>query len=633
MRFNVKGLTIVLTALMGFSLASCASSNVSEHDHVWDNGEITKDPTCHSDGVKTYHCTVEGCAQTKTESVAMVAHNYDDGVITIQPTCSSTGEMTYTCVNEGCGKTRTVALEKIDHDYSISTITKVPDLLTEGERSLQCSMCDDQHTEALEAHADFVEQFDLEESAWSFASLESYSSSDTSISPVALTKENNIYKDNIIEISKGHIKTSGNALLSYEYQSDLEKIVVNTHVQFAGKDESTRLEAYLLLTDASNAIKNAVAVSLDSANWEFSSSDENAFELAEHDRVSLVIFGNGEGDLSLTLKAKCIHIWDEGIVTKEATTTENGIKTFHCIRCQETMERSIPMLEPTEPDPFEGCINFDGKVIGRFEESDGVVGNKWTTDDGYTLHVQVTTPGTAIWQGGTFVNTGIATEAGKAYNVSFEVSCLEEHAFEIVFQNQQWDEQKYATLYSPSGAVTQKINVKASNAGTLWLYVQTGNAVNEIIMSKLKVEETEPDPEIETNYFDFTGHIESRFQDCSGNIWVHEGDATKAHVKIVNPADEIWKGGMFINTGVAMVANKSYTVSMFLERMEETNFEVVLQNQQWDETKYLTIYSELGAVSKDIEVDESNEGSLWIYIQFGNFVNEITISQLQITEK
>ena len=38
-------------------------------NHVWGEGEVTKEPTCTEKGVKTYTCTV--CGETKTEDVAM----------------------------------------------------------------------------------------------------------------------------------------------------------------------------------------------------------------------------------------------------------------------------------------------------------------------------------------------------------------------------------------------------------------------------------------------------------------------------------------------------------------------------------------------------------------------------------
>ncbi|MCM1159912.1 MAG: Ig-like domain-containing protein [Roseburia sp.] len=44
------------------------------------------------------------------------------------------------------------------------------------------------------------------------------------------------------------------------------------------------------------------------------------------------------------------HTWDEGTVTKEPTTEEEGVKTFTCTVCQETKTESIEKLTTT-PDP------------------------------------------------------------------------------------------------------------------------------------------------------------------------------------------------------------------------------------------------------------------------------------------
>ena len=39
------------------------------------------------------------------------------------------------------------------------------------------------------------------------------------------------------------------------------------------------------------------------------------------------------------------HLFDDGVVTKEPTATENGVRTFTCTRCGETRTESIPKLD------------------------------------------------------------------------------------------------------------------------------------------------------------------------------------------------------------------------------------------------------------------------------------------------
>lgn len=44
--------------------------------HTWDNGNITKEPTCTAKGEMTYTCTV--CKATKTEEIATTGHTFSD---------------------------------------------------------------------------------------------------------------------------------------------------------------------------------------------------------------------------------------------------------------------------------------------------------------------------------------------------------------------------------------------------------------------------------------------------------------------------------------------------------------------------------------------------------------------------
>lgn len=108
----------------------CGAQLVPATDHKWDNGYITKEPTCMEEGVRTYTCIY--CGHTETEPVApkghtpgaaatctspqkctvcgaqlapATGHNFDNGIITKEPTCMEEGVRTYTC--SSCGTTRT----------------------------------------------------------------------------------------------------------------------------------------------------------------------------------------------------------------------------------------------------------------------------------------------------------------------------------------------------------------------------------------------------------------------------------------------------------------------------------------------------------------------------------------------
>ncbi len=68
---------------------------VTSADHTWNSGTVTTEPTCTSEGVKTYTCTFEGCGATYTEDVDALGHDYK--AVDTPPTCTEKGYTTYTC--------------------------------------------------------------------------------------------------------------------------------------------------------------------------------------------------------------------------------------------------------------------------------------------------------------------------------------------------------------------------------------------------------------------------------------------------------------------------------------------------------------------------------------------------------
>lgn len=62
-----------------------------EISHVWDDGIVTKEPTCTEKGEKTFACSVDGCEATKTEEVAPLGHTeaIDEAVAA---TCTTAGK-------------------------------------------------------------------------------------------------------------------------------------------------------------------------------------------------------------------------------------------------------------------------------------------------------------------------------------------------------------------------------------------------------------------------------------------------------------------------------------------------------------------------------------------------------------
>ena len=51
---------------------------------------------------------------------------------------------------------------------------------------------------------------------------------------------------------------------------------------------------------------------------------------------------DSEDVIYVTAPVTAVHDWDEGTITKEPTTTEEGVKTFKCKACEETKTEAVP---------------------------------------------------------------------------------------------------------------------------------------------------------------------------------------------------------------------------------------------------------------------------------------------------
>ena len=154
-----EGNTTLTASLYGLTITDMPTITVHECDNHWNDGEITTEPTCIKEGVKTFTCTI--CGDTKTETISKAAdkhlhseirdkkdatckdegytgdtyctdcgkkissgqavaktnnHSYDDGKITTAPTCTKKGTKTFTCTI--CGNTKTETVKATGHQHT-----------------------------------------------------------------------------------------------------------------------------------------------------------------------------------------------------------------------------------------------------------------------------------------------------------------------------------------------------------------------------------------------------------------------------------------------------------------------------------------------------------------------------------
>ena len=127
--------------------------NQAPCSHSYDDGEVTKEPTCAVTGVKIYTCTLCGSKKTETLEKSTI-HNYNTGTVTKEPTCSADGVKVYTC--SVCGDEKTEYLtERPEHSYNSGVVTKEATCAETGEKTFTCMNCGAskvEHTPKLTTH-------------------------------------------------------------------------------------------------------------------------------------------------------------------------------------------------------------------------------------------------------------------------------------------------------------------------------------------------------------------------------------------------------------------------------------------------------------------------------------------------
>ena len=273
-------------------------------DHDWGEGVVTKAATCTEDGEKTFTCSRDGA--TKTEVIPAVGHKWDDGTVTTPATCEASGVKTYKCLNDGCTETKTEEIAALGHNYDDGVVTKAATCTEDGVKTFTCQN-DKSHTytEVIPATG-----HDYDDG-------------------VVTTKPT--YTENGVKTftchNCGDTYTESIPALGYTYN---ETVVAPTCTE----DGYTMHEC---VEDATKSFKDNIVPALGHQYKEVTTpatcgalgSVDNVCERCNDKQHVKDLPATGE------------HQWDEGVITKEPTATETGIKTFTCKVCQATKTEDI----------------------------------------------------------------------------------------------------------------------------------------------------------------------------------------------------------------------------------------------------------------------------------------------------
>lgn len=373
----------------GIFLSSAYSVSVAAHTHSWNEGEETTAPTCGKDGIKTYTCTE--CGETKTESIAATGeHSFDNGTVIKAPTCTEEGEKKLTCtvcgfvqtesvpatghnpietagVKATCttsGKTSgsvcsvcgVVLIEQKEipatgHSWSDWEITKKATCQEEGLKTSVCVQCGEKQTEVipLAPHTEVIDQ----ESTATCTTGGKTEGSHCSVCGQVLSEPKDIpalghdWDDGKITTestcTEEGIKTITcrrcNETKTETIPATGHKEVIDA-AQKATCTQEGKTQGSHCSVCGEVIIKQEIIPVLSHTEVKDSAKDATCTEkgLTEGSHCSVC------GTVLVEQKeiAPLGHDWDQGVVTKNATCTETGKRTYTCKTCGETKDEEIP---------------------------------------------------------------------------------------------------------------------------------------------------------------------------------------------------------------------------------------------------------------------------------------------------
>ena len=325
-----------------FTIVACA--------HEWDNGVVTKEPTCLEEGVRTYTCSL--CQTTRTEPIDALGHDWDEGAVTKAATCTEEGVRTYTC--RRCGDTMNEAIPTVPHTPETvlgKEATCTEDGLTDGSR---CSVCGATLTEQTVISAlghDFGEWETVESPSCTEGGSEKRVckrcgyTENQNLNPTGHTwadqptvdKEATCTEDGSQSIHCIHCEATKDSQVIPALGHDWGEGEVTKAATCTEEGERT------YTCSRCQATKTAVIPALDH-DWGEGVVTKEATCTEEGERT--YICSRCQATKTAVIPA-LDHDWDDGVVTKAATCTEEGERTYTCSRCQITRTEAIPALGHT----------------------------------------------------------------------------------------------------------------------------------------------------------------------------------------------------------------------------------------------------------------------------------------------
>ena len=355
--------------------------------HTYDEGVVTKEATIYEKGVKTFTCSA--CGDTYTEDIPMVEKTWHKGD-TVAPTCTEQGYTVYICDQDTTLTENRDFVDALDHDWGEGVVTKAATCTEDGEKTFTCSRDGATKTEVIPAVGHKWDDGIVTTPATCEASgVKTYKClndgcTETKTEEIAALGHN--YDDGVVTTKPtytengvktftchncGDTYTESIPALGYTYN---ETVVAPTCTE----DGYTMHEC---VEDATKSFKDNIVPALGHEYKEVTTPAT----CKDAGSVDKVCERCNDKQHVRDIPVNEEHQWDDGVITKEPTATEPGIKTYTCTVCNKTKTESIAKVHVHE---YTGL----GEIVK--EPSCETEGERWMycTNDGCDSKILVPMP-------------------------------------------------------------------------------------------------------------------------------------------------------------------------------------------------------------------------------------------------
>ena len=305
--------------------------------HEWDDGVITKEPTCKETGVKTFTCLT--CQHTRTEDVPATDHVFGDWT----PNNDGKTHSRYCSCNES---------ETAEHKFDDGEVTQAPTHEAVGEIKYTCTDCKYFYTE------DIPTLTDHEWGEWVLNKLDNNTHIRYCICNESETAPHN-FGDGVVTKAATHtstgVKTYTCGDCEYTYTEDIPMLADHEWSNWApdGEDNHTRsckcnatetakhhFDNGVITKRATHTSKGVKTYTCTDCKYTYT---EDIPKTSAHTWTSWS--DNKNGTHTRTCRCNATETkactYDNGVVTKQPTHDEEGIKTYTCTVCKGTKTEAI----------------------------------------------------------------------------------------------------------------------------------------------------------------------------------------------------------------------------------------------------------------------------------------------------